>query len=100
MAEKNILLDLTNQLIAVANTITVLADISKSAAEPEYEELPLPDEPEVTVTFEELRAVMADKVHDGKRDEIKVLLRKYKAEKLSDVDPKNYAALKAEAEVL
>lgn len=100
MAEKNILLDLADQLVAVANTITVLANISKSAAEPECEDLPYEDEPVVEVKLEEVRAVLAEKSHEGKREEVKALLQKYGADKLSAVDPKNYAQLKADAEVL
>lgn len=57
-------------------------------------------EPEKTVTIEDVRAVLAAKSQDGKTKEVKALLMKYDAGKLSGVNPKDYAALLKEAEVL
>jgi len=55
---------------------------------------------ESTVTVEMIRAVMAKKSQDGKTKEIKALLEKYDAGKLSGVKPEDYPALLKEAEVL
>ncbi len=57
-----------------------------------------PAQPEVTL--EEVRAVLADKSSSGHTDEVRKLLQEFGAAKLSAVDPKDYAALKAKAEVL
>ena len=46
------------------------------------------------------RAVLAEKSRAGFTQEIKELLKKYGANKLSEVDPSNYEALLQEAEVL
>lgn len=62
------------------------------------EELPAPAEP--VLTLEQVRSVLAEKSHDGKTDAVRELLQKYGASKLSAVDPKHYAALLADAEVL
>jgi len=70
---------------------------SKKAAEPVKEE---DDEPYEVVTLADVRAVLAEKSREGKTHEVKALIRKYGAEKLSEVDPEKYNALKAEAEVL
>ena len=75
-------------------------NIATPANEPEPVAEAVPAEPEVTVTLEEVRAVLAEKSRDGRREEVKALLQKYGAEKLSAVDPSNYAALKAEAEAM
>lgn len=55
---------------------------------------------ERTLTLEAVRAVLADKSRNGHTAQIRSLLQKYGATKLSEVDPVNYKALLAEAEVL
>lgn len=51
-------------------------------------------------TLEEVRAVLADKSRKGHTAEVKALLNKHGADKLSDIDPAEYTALLADAEVL
>lgn len=62
------------------------------------------DEPtapaEPALTLEQVRAVLADKSRMGFTAEIRSLLQKYGAAKLSGIDPIHYTALIAEAEVL
>ncbi len=55
---------------------------------------------EPILTLEEVRAVLADKSRKGHTDEIRSLLQKHGADKLSKIDPANYKALLADAEVL
>ena len=43
--------------------------------------------------------MLAEKSHDGYTDQVRGLLQKYGAEKLSGVDPKHYAALLKDAQV-
>ena len=57
-----------------------------------------PAEPQLTL--EQVRAVLADKSRNGHTAEIRSLLQKYGAAKLSGIDPVHYEALVAEAEVL
>lgn len=52
------------------------------------------------LTLEEVRAVLAEKSRNGHTAEIRSLLEKYGATKLSAVDPKHYEALLKDAEVL
>ncbi len=52
------------------------------------------------LTLEEVRAVLAEKSRNGHTAEIRLLLEKYGASKLSAVDPKQYEALLEDAEVL
>ena len=51
-------------------------------------------------TLEGIRALMAQKTQEGKSKEIKELLQKYGAAKLSAVKPEDYPALLQEAQVL
>lgn len=62
----------------------------KAAAEPE----------EKPLTLEAVRAVLAEKSRAGHTAEVKALLTKHGVEKLSEVDPAEYPALLADAEVL
>ena len=69
------------------------------SSEPQAEDAPAsPPEPELTL--EQVRAVLADKSRQGHTAEIRALLQKYGASKLSQIDPAHYKALLAEAEVL
>lgn len=56
--------------------------------------------PEPKLTLEQVRAVLADKSCQGHTAEIRTLLQKYGASKLSQIDPAHYKALLAEAEEL
>lgn len=80
-----------------ATTLNSLADFlfeSFSGEEP-------PKEPEVPkLTLEEVRATLANKSRAGYTAEIRVLLNKYGAQKLSEVDPQDYDSLLFDAEAL
>ena len=69
------------------------------SGEPQAEDTPAsPPEPELTL--EQVRAVLADKSRKGHTAEIRALLQKYGATRLSSINPANYKALLADAEVL
>ena len=55
---------------------------------------------EKPLTLEEVRAVLAEKSRAGHTAEVRELLNKHGADKLSGIAPAEYAALLAEAEVL
>ena len=65
-------------------------------AQPEKTEV----QQEQPATLEGIRALMAQKTQEGKSKEIKELLQKYGAAKLSAVKPEDYPALMQEAQVL
>jgi len=56
--------------------------------------------PKQELTLEQVRAVLADKSRKGHTAEIRALLQKYGAAKLSGINPAHYKALLADAEVL
>lgn len=66
-------------------------------AQPEKTEKAQQESP---ATLEGIRALMAQKTQEGKSKEIKELLQKYGAAKLSAVKPEDYPALMQEAQVL
>lgn len=64
---------------------------------------PVPEETvpaEPALTLEAVRAVLAEKSRAGFTAQIRFLLQKYGADKLSGVDPANYKALLADVEGL
>ncbi|MCD7724533.1 MAG: DNA ligase [Clostridiales bacterium] len=67
--------------------------VEKTAVEPQR-----PSKPKLTL--EQVRATLAEKSRAGHAAEIRALLQKYGAAKLSQIDPANYEALLRDAEVL
>lgn len=49
------------------------------------------------IPIEKVRAALAEKSQSGKQPEVKALIQKYGAKKLTDVDPVNYADLMKDA---
>ena len=87
--------ELRNAAAAINDAASWLAE-TFSTTEP-AEEAPMTDP---VLTLEEVRAVLAEKSRKGHTAEIRSLLQKYGADKLSKIDPANYKALLADAEVL
>ena len=82
-------------LIDVAESLKATFS-SDSAEVPRKAELPAPK----PVPLEKVRAVLAEKSVQGKRKEVQGLIRKYGAERLSDIAPEHYVSLLADAEGL
>lgn len=68
-------------------------------AKKEYEKNhPVKEEPKITL--EDVRARLAQLSRDGKTAQVKDLIQKYGANKLSEVNPDDYEALLLDAEVI
>ena len=116
MSKMKLLLDVVSDLRSLANSLQAVADAvaqggqeqpdqtteerpaqepeKKTAAKKEEKAEPKP------LTLERVRAALAEKSRAGHTSEVKALLIKHGADKLSDIDPAEYPALLAEAEVL
>ena len=77
----------------LANVIASLQELQTSIAEPEKEA----NKPQVTITLEEVRRALAELSRDGFTAQVRELLMKYGAKKLSEVNPDKYEALMQEA---
>lgn len=89
--------------LTLADGFEKLAAGYRALAEEGTSPNPVNEEPtkeQPSIEIETVRAVLAEKSRDGKTKEIKALLMKYDAGKLSGVKPENYASLLKEAEVL
>ena len=83
---------IADSLISVAEVILVCAH------EPDNSPDSLPQKHTIsTITLEQIRTVLAEKSGEGKRKEVKELLFKYDAGKLSGVNPVDYPLLMEEA---
>jgi hypothetical protein len=90
-------LDIFINLQQLAASLEALAQ----ALESEEESTKLAGEPaQEPVAIETVRAVLAEKSRSGKQLEVKALITKYGANKLTDIDPDRYSDLLKEAEVL
>nr|DAV66471.1 MAG TPA: hypothetical protein [Caudoviricetes sp.] len=76
--------------------------LTAAETKPKAEPAPKAIEPpaEKLLTLAEVRAVLAEKSRAGKTAQVKALLVKHGADKLSAIDPKEYKALMAEVEAL
>ena len=89
--------ELRNAAVTITDVANWLTEMFSTTAD-EAPDTAAPAEPQLTL--EQVRAVLADKSRNGHTAEIRSLLQKYGAAKLSGIDPANYKALLADAEVL
>lgn len=84
------------------NTFEVLYDpeTDEPQAAEAPEEQPAPEQKTENVTFVQLRSRLSEISRSGKTAEVKELIAKYGASKLSDIAESDYAAVLAEAEGL
>ena len=122
MSKIKLLLDVVSDLRSLADSLQAVADAvaqggqeqpdqtteEKPAQEPEKKTTAKKQEPSVetpvpeskSLALEQVRAALAEKSRAGHTSEVKALLIKHGADKLSDIDPAEYPELLAEAEVL
>ena len=87
------------ELRDIASSINDIANWLTGAFSGTEEAAPAP-EPEKALTLEEVRAILAEKSRDGFTAQIRDLLLKYGAKKLSEVDPGKYSWLLEQAKGL
>ena len=85
--------DIASSINRIADELTDLFSYSNRVPE-------VVPAPEKALSLEEVRAILAEKSRDGFTAQIRDLLQKYGASRLSEIDPANFKALVADAEVL
>lgn len=91
------LVDAMSENAAEKPAVKVSKPKKVAAREAPAESAPKEEKP---LELEDVRAVLADKSRKGHTAEVKALLNKHGADKLSEIDPAEYASLLADAEVL
>lgn len=117
MSKIKLLLDVVSDLHSLADSLQAVAE-AMTQDEPEQSKKAAEEKPvqksekkqtakktekpmeKPTLTLEQVRAVLAEKSRAGYTAEVKALLLKHGADKLSDIDPTEYPALLVDAEVL
>ncbi len=92
--------DLRNAAAAINDAANWLAEAFSSADNAVTGPATSAPVAEPALKLEDVRGVLAEKSRKGHTAEIRSLLQKYGADKLSKIDPANYKALLADAEVL
>ncbi len=86
----------------IADVFVEVTEAKKAPKELPQKEEPVDVEASVeeapALTLEEVRGRLADLSRAGHTEQVKALITKYGADRLSAVDPSNYAALLADAE--
>lgn len=99
MSKAKLLLDLAESMHALADVIIAVskeADVDTTVKDkPEK-----PEEKQPTVSLEKVRGILADKSRQGFTAEVREIIKRYGADKLSGVAPEHYADILKEAEVL
>ena len=89
--------DCGQTLMNIADSLTELFSSTSAGHETPA---PPPEEPKPAYSFVEVRKKFAEMSRAGHTDALKDLLKKHGADKLSSIDPSQYAALLADAEAI
>lgn len=104
MSKMKLLLDVVSDLRSLAESVDAVAKaIEQSETVAEGSKKPAESKKENTepqITLEQVRAVLAEKSNEGYTAQVRELLKKYGADRLSAINQSEYAALLADAEVL
>jgi hypothetical protein len=96
MSRIKLALGIVEDLRSLATSIETLANAMQSDESDPAETKPKSEQ----ITIEKVRGVLAEKSRNGKQEEVKALITKFGANKLTDVDPACYEQLIKEAEVI
>lgn len=85
---------------AIIGLSETLSGLFGGGDEPEAAATEPPSSKPKPITLEEVRAVLAEKSRDGFTANVRTLLEKHGAGKLSEINPSKYPTLLAEAEAI
>ncbi|WP_449598309.1 rRNA biogenesis protein rrp5 [Niallia sp. Marseille-Q9988] len=104
MSKIKLLLDVVSDMRSLADSIQAVADAMASNEPVEAKEPTTPvKEPapkKKEIALEEVRAKLAEKSQVGLTAQVREIIPKYGGSKLSEVDPKHYADMLKDTEVL
>lgn len=93
--------ELKSLALALCDCGKTLIRIADAMAEKKEDQPNVDAKPtEKELTLEDVRAVLAEKARAGHTEQVRELLKKYGADRLSAVEPAKYQALLKDAEVL
>jgi hypothetical protein len=102
MSKIKLLFNVVEDIRSLADSLQALCDATVQD-EPDTGQIQTdkPETPEsADISLEQVRTVLADKSRNGLTAEVRQLIRRYGADKLSEIKPEHFAAVLKEAEVL
>lgn len=102
MSKTKRLLDVVDDLRSLADSLELVADSieGNTSTDQRGSEKHTTSTSRPQISIDQVRALLAEKSGEGKTKEVKALLNKYDAGKLSGVKPEDYPALMEEARSL
>lgn len=97
---KKLLLDVATDLRKLADSLQAVVDAIADSEPVQPEPLSEQKAEVKKITLEQVRTLLAEKSQDGFTAEVRALLEKHGAPRLSEIEPANYGALMADAEKL
>lgn len=97
MKNKKLTNEIVKDLKQLAGSLESLAMAMESEENHPEEMMAITEKP---LSIEDVRAVLVEKSQSGKQADVKALVTKYGAQKLTDINPSDYKKLLKEAEVL
>ena len=94
-----LLLNVVSDIRKLADSVEALCSLVTDGLEEKEPELPKAEK-KPSVTLEKVRGVLAEKSQDGYTAEVRAIIAKYGASRLSDIAPEKYEAVLKDAEVL
>lgn len=92
--------EIARLLRLLAETLDELGEVLVGIEQEKNQESRMQNETLPKITLEQVRGVLAEKSRAGFTADVKELIGKYGAERLSDVEPASYPSLLKDAEVL
>lgn len=103
MSKVKLLLDVVSDMRSLADSLATVADAMSESQGVINKKQCSAHKTNATpqkLALEDVRTVLAEKSANGHSEEIRKLLSKYGKTRLSEIDPKDYPALLADAEAL
>lgn len=105
MSKIKLLLDVVSDMRSLADCIQAVADAmagneAVETKEPTTTTVKDPEPKKKEITLEEVRGKLAEKSQAGLTAQVREIIQKYGGSKLSEVDPKHYADMVKDVEVL
>lgn len=102
MDKVKLVIEVIEKLLKVADDLKVLSESIRAVCTTVAEGIEVPEAPKQieAVSLEKVRGVLADKSRAGHTAEIKAIIGRYGADRLSAVDPRHYPEILKEAEGL
>ena len=94
-----LLLKVAEDLRSLSDSVQAVCKLVTEGLSEESKELP-EKKTEPTISLEKVRGVLASKIQAGYTAEVRAIVTKYGASRLSDIEPKDFAAVLKDAEAI